>query len=82
MGGASRADPHVHRRAATLKALEQYLRESLTGEFLIDREPSTPEYQLAQTLKGSTRLDAVMTPSADSGSTSLTDASSARVPSH
>ena len=37
--------------SATLKALEQYLREALSGDFLIDREPSTPEYQLAQTLK-------------------------------
>jgi len=35
----------------TLRALEQYLREALEGDFLIDREPSTLEYQLAQTLK-------------------------------
>lgn len=37
--------------SAKLKALEQYARESLTGEFLIDREPSTPAYQLAQTIR-------------------------------
>ena len=34
----------------SLKALENYLKEALSGEFLIDREPSTPEYQLAQML--------------------------------
>lgn len=37
--------------STTLRALEQYLRASLSGEFFVDREPSTPEYQLAQTLK-------------------------------
>ena len=37
--------------AGSLKALEQFLSEALTGDFLTDREPSTPEYQLAQTLK-------------------------------
>jgi hypothetical protein len=35
----------------TLRALEQYLRESLSGDFVIDREPAMPEYQLAQTLQ-------------------------------
>lgn len=37
--------------ATALGALEQYLREALCGDFLIDREPAMPEYQLAQTLK-------------------------------
>lgn len=36
---------------AALRSLEQYLREALNGDFLIDREPAAPEYQLAQTLK-------------------------------
>lgn len=36
---------------ASLKALQQYLEESLSGDFLVDREPAAPEYQLAQTLK-------------------------------
>lgn len=36
---------------AALKSLEQYLREALSGDFLVDREPAAPEYQLAQTLK-------------------------------
>lgn len=38
--------------AAALRGLEQYLKESVTGDFLIDREPATREYQLAQTLQG------------------------------
>lgn len=37
--------------AASLRALEQFLVESLTGDFLIDREPAAPEYQLAQMLR-------------------------------
>lgn len=37
--------------SAVLRSLEQYLREAVTGDFLIDREPAMPEYQLAQTLK-------------------------------
>jgi len=37
--------------SATLKTLENYLTESLSGEFLLDREPSTSEYQLAQLLR-------------------------------
>lgn len=36
---------------ASLRSLEHYLKEALSGDFLADREPSTPEYQLAQTLK-------------------------------
>jgi hypothetical protein len=36
---------------AALKSLERYMREALSGDFLIDREPAAPEYQLAQTLK-------------------------------
>lgn len=35
----------------TLKSLEQYLREANSGEFLVDREPAAPEYQLAETLR-------------------------------
>ncbi len=35
---------------ASLKALEEYLKESLSQEFLDGREPSYPEYQFAQTL--------------------------------
>lgn len=34
-----------------LKALEQYLVESLSGEFQEGREPAYPEYQFAQTLR-------------------------------
>ena len=37
--------------ATRLKALVQYLGEALSGDFVIDREPATPEYQLAQTLR-------------------------------
>ena len=37
--------------AAVLKSLQQYLEEALSGDFLIGREPSAPEYQLAQTLR-------------------------------
>lgn len=37
--------------ATTLRSLQQYLDEALSGDFLIDREPATPEYQLAQTVK-------------------------------
>ena len=37
--------------AAVLRSLQQYLEEALSGDFLIDREPSAPEYQLAQTLR-------------------------------
>jgi len=37
--------------AAVLRSLQQYLEEALSGEFLIDREPSAREYQLAQTLR-------------------------------
>ena len=37
--------------AAVLRSLQQYLEEALGGDFLIDREPSAPEYQLAQTLR-------------------------------
>lgn len=36
---------------SSLKALEQYLRESLSGDFLEGREPAYLEYQLAQTLR-------------------------------
>jgi hypothetical protein len=35
---------------ASLKALEEYLKESLSGEFLDGREPAYPEYQFAHTL--------------------------------
>lgn len=35
----------------TLKSLQQYLEEALSGDFLLDREPAAPEYQLAQTLR-------------------------------
>lgn len=35
----------------SLKALEQYLEESLSGEFLEGREPAYPEFQFAQTLR-------------------------------
>lgn len=34
-----------------LKSLENYLREAVSGDFLVDREPATTEYQLAQSLK-------------------------------
>jgi AIPR protein len=37
--------------AATLKSLQRYLEEALSGDFLIDREPSALECQLAQTLR-------------------------------
>ena len=37
--------------AAALRSLQQYLVEALSGDFLIDREPAAPEYQLAQTLR-------------------------------
>lgn len=37
--------------ATTLRSLQQYLEEALSGDFLIDREPAAPEYQLAQTLR-------------------------------
>lgn len=36
---------------ASLKSLEQFLVESLSGDFVVDREPAAPEYQLAQMLK-------------------------------
>jgi AIPR protein len=36
--------------ASLLKSLEQYLHESLNGEFLQGREPAFLEYQLAQTI--------------------------------
>lgn len=36
---------------ASLRALDNYLREALSGEFLEDREPAYPEYQCAQTLR-------------------------------
>lgn len=36
---------------ASLKALEQYVQESVSGEFLEGREPAYPEYQYAQTLR-------------------------------
>ena len=51
VGGASVPALAYAEATATLKALENYLIEALTGDFLIDREPSTREYQLAQTLK-------------------------------
>ena len=34
-----------------LRALEQYLGEAVAGSFLEGREPASPEYQLAQTLR-------------------------------
>ena len=37
--------------ATVLKSLQQYLEEALGGDFLIEREPSGPDYQLAQTLR-------------------------------
>lgn len=37
--------------ATVLRSLQQYLEEALSGDFLISREPSAPEYQLAQTLR-------------------------------
>lgn len=50
--GGSAVPTITHTEAEkALRALEQYLRESLDSDFLIDREPSTLEYQLAQTLK-------------------------------
>lgn len=36
---------------ASLRALEQFLKEALSGDFIVDREPSSAEYQLAQTLR-------------------------------
>lgn len=37
--------------ATTLRSLQQFLEEALSGDFLIDREPAAPEFQLAQTLR-------------------------------
>lgn len=34
-----------------LRSLENFLAEALSGAFITDREPASPEYQLAQTLK-------------------------------
>lgn len=51
-GGKQSVPTITHTEAAsTLKSLEQFLKEALTGDFQKDREPSTPEYQLAQTLQ-------------------------------
>lgn len=50
--GGVRAPSLTYTEAAgSLKALQSYLEAALSGEFMVEREPSTSEYQLAETLK-------------------------------
>jgi hypothetical protein len=52
IGGDSETPTLTQTEAATsLKSLEQFLREAITGDFLTDREPSTLEYQLAERIR-------------------------------
>lgn len=50
-GGASIPSLSYSDAISALKSLENFLEEALSGDFLTDREPASPEYQLAQTLK-------------------------------
>ena len=50
-GGARTPSLTYTEATASLRSLQSYLEAALSGDFLVDREPSTPEYQLAETLK-------------------------------
>src|SRR5687768_4471074 len=50
-GGANTPSLSYTEAAGSLKSLQYYLESALSGDFLVDREPSMPEYQLAETLK-------------------------------
>lgn len=49
-GGKSVHSLKQSEASSHLRSLEQFLREAVSGEFVIDREPAMPEYQLAKTL--------------------------------
>lgn len=51
VGGAEVPSLSYSDASTALRSLEQYLAECLTGDFLSEREPAAPEYQLAQTLQ-------------------------------
>lgn len=51
VGGAEVPSLSYSDAVTVLRGLEQYLAECLSGDFLLEREPAAPEYQLAQTLQ-------------------------------
>ena len=50
-GGANVPSITYSDALSALNSLKSFLAEALSGDFLTDREPASPEYQLAQTLK-------------------------------
>ncbi|WP_370287783.1 AIPR family protein [Nocardioides sp.] len=51
VGGPAASTISYSEAATSLRSLQNYLEEALSGDFLVDREPASPEYQLAQTLR-------------------------------